>query len=71
MSREALLKLLRSEEVIEMKLVSGGDCVIWRYEEVKNLGLSGISGVVSWPYHFEMASDGPVLWRIGKPMPKP
>ena len=71
MSREAPLKLLRSEEGIEMKLVSGGDDVISRYEEVKNFGLSAIFGVVSWPYHFQMASDGPVLWRIGKPMPKP
>ena len=71
MSREAPLRLLRSEEGIEMKLVSGGDDVIWRYEEVKIFGLSAIFGVVSWPYHFQMASDGPVLWRIGKTMPKP
>ena len=52
MSREAPLKLLRAEEGIEMKLVSGGDGIISRYEEVNFLGLSAIFGVVSWPYHF-------------------
>ena len=50
-----------------MKLMSGGDGVILRCE-VDISGLSATFGVVFWPYHFQMSSDGPVLCRIGKPM---
>ena len=70
-SREAPLKLLKSREGMEMKLVSGGDGVIPWCDEVEISALSATFGVVFWPYNFQMSSDGPVLWRIGKPMPKP
>ena len=72
MSREAPPKLLISREGIEMnKLMSGGDDVILRGAVVKISALGATFGVVFWPYHFQMSSDGPVLCRIGKPMPKP
>ena len=54
-----------------MKLMSGGDGVILRCEEVEISALSATFGVVFSPYHVQMSSDGPVLCRIGKPLPKP
>ena len=54
-----------------MKLMSGGDGVISRCEEVEISAPGATFGVVFWPYRFEMSSDGPVLCRIGKPLPIP
>ena len=44
-SREAPLKLLKSREGMKMKLVSGGDGVISRCEEVE---ISAVSATLGW-----------------------